>query len=99
MIQLTKEECLAFIHNECSKGWNAWKIASFQAQQDRLCFDFSTFHKAIEVCLQRPVYTHEFINQERICDELFKDKKSPTWEEMMSWIPDDKREKVFDQPF
>ena len=68
------------------------EIAEFQMEQDRLCVPFDVFHKAIEDALGRPVYTHEFgLNRDGLRKELNGEKESPTLEEIINLIPENKR--------
>lgn len=46
MIQLTREQAIAFCENKCYDGMTSRQIAEFQMEQDRLCVPFDVFHKA-----------------------------------------------------
>jgi len=53
---------------------------------------FNVFHEAVEKTLNRPVYTHELgLNQKGIIQELFNNKKPPTFEEILNLIPKEKQ--------
>ena len=66
--------------------------AVFQMFEKLLCMPFSVFHEAIEKALDRPVFTHEFgLNHEGLKRELLGDSPTPTMEEIMALIPEDKR--------
>lgn len=52
---------------------------------------FDIFHEAIEKTLGRPVFTHEFgLNREGLKKELFGEKESPTLEDVINLIPEEK---------
>lgn len=92
MKQLTKKQAIAFCENKLYEGMTSRQIAEFQMEQDRLCVPFDVFHKAIEETLGRPVYTHEFgLNRDGLRKELHGEKETPTLEEIINLIPNDKR--------
>lgn len=92
MKQLTREQVIAFCENKCYEGMTSRQIAEFQIEQDRLCVPFGVFHKAIEEALGRPVYIYEFeLNRDGLRKELRGEKESPTLEEIINLIPEDKR--------
>lgn len=91
MKQLTKEQAIAFGENKLYEGMTSRQIAEFQLMQDRLCMPFEIFHKAISEALDRPVYTHEFANQDALIKEFYGEKEPPTLEEIINLIPEDKR--------
>lgn len=91
---ITKDQAIAL----ADSGW--WKdrtdedLVSFQLFEDRLCMPFSEFHRAVEKCLSRPVWTHEFAGkagQQRLQKEFLKEKPAPTFEEICNLIPEEKR--------
>lgn len=91
MEQLTKEQAKAFADNELYKGWSYRQIAEFQLAQDRLCMPFEVFHEAMEKTLGRPVFTHEFAIADNLRKELYGEKEPPTFDEVLSLIPKEKR--------
>jgi len=91
MKQLTKEQAIAFAENKLYEGMTARQIAEFQLSQDLLCMPFEVFHKAMEEALGRPVFTHEFAFADSLRKELFGTKPSPTFEEIINLIPEEKR--------
>ncbi len=95
MKQLTKEEAIAFCDNEGWKGWTSRQIAEFQLEQDRLCIPMDVFCKAIQETLGRPVFTHEFAFRDRLKAELHGEAQPPTFEEIVSLIPEEKRIIIF----
>ena len=91
MKQLTKEQAIKFGENKCYENMSYRQIAEFQIEQDRLCMPFEMFHEAIEKTLGRPVFTHEFaLNRNRLKKELYGEKESPTFEDVISLIPKEK---------
>lgn len=92
MKQLTKEQAIAFYESKVYESWSARQIAELQIEQDPLCVPFDLFHKSVEECLKRPVYTHEFgLNREGLRKELYGEKEPPTFEEIVNLIPKDKQ--------
>jgi hypothetical protein len=89
---MTKEQAIQL----AKSGW--WKdrapedIVAFQLFEELLCMDFSDFHAAVEKCLGRPVWTHEFgPGVEQLRAEFMKERPAPTFEEIMNLIPAEKR--------
>jgi len=91
MKQLTTEEAIALHDSGEWKTWSALQKASFQIVQNKLCMPFSDFHQAVEVVLERPVWTHEFgLNREGITKEIAGLSDAPTMDEIMALIPAEK---------
>ena len=91
MKQLTKEQAIAFCENKCYEEMNYRQRAEFQIEQELLCMPFNVFQEAIEKCLGRPVYTHEFgFNIDGLRKELYGEKEPPTFEEICALIPKEK---------
>lgn len=95
MRQLTKQEAIAFYNNKGWEGWTSRQIAEFQMEQDLLCVPIGVFHKAIQEALGRPVFTHEFAFRDRLSAELYGEAPHPTFEEIVSLIPKEKRILIF----
>jgi len=74
--ELTREEAIDFFNGGEWKEWDDDKIVEFQLFQDKLCVEFSRFHKAIEKVLCRPVFTHEFAFDDHLKKEYLKMKES-----------------------
>lgn len=91
MKQLTEEQAIELAKTGWWRTKVARDIALFQMQQDRLCMDFSAFHKAVEEALNRPVYTHEFAFKDRLWLELIRENSAPTFEDIINLIPKEKR--------
>lgn len=91
MEQLTEEQAISFYENKVYENMSYRQIAEFQIEQDRLCMPFEMFHEAIEKTLGRPVFTHEFaLNRNGLKKELYGEKESPTFEDVISLIPKEK---------
>ena len=89
---MTKEEAIALAKTNFWESLTPEEIAKFQMFEEKLCMPFSVFHKAMEEALGRPVWTHEFgLNKDGLRHELLGDTPSPTTEEIMDLIPEDKR--------
>lgn len=82
--QLTKEEALALYESNVWREWSPLKLAVAQITQNRLFCDFSSFHEAVEKSLNRPVFTHEFVNKDSLLQELLGEKNSPTQTEIIT---------------
>lgn len=89
---MTKEEALALAATDWWKTKTPEEIVRFQLFEEKLCMNFSEFHKAIEQALGRPVYTHEFgLNRKGLQEEFLHDKPAPTIQEIIEMIPEAKR--------
>lgn len=95
MKQLTRQEAIAFFDSKAWEGWTSRQIAEFQLEQDRLCIPMEVFQKAMQEVLGRPVFTHEFAFRDRLLAELYGDAPHPTFEEIVSLIPEEKRIIIF----
>jgi len=78
MKQLTKDEAIDFAARESWRTLTDEQIVHFQMEQDKLCIPFSRFHEAMEKCLGRPVWTHEFADRKALHDELKGKVKKPS---------------------
>ena len=67
------------------------EIVSHQLFVAELCMPFDEFHKAVEIVLDRPVWTHEFAFADKLASEYLGKKQPPTMEEIVNLIPDCKR--------
>ncbi len=93
MEQFTKEEAIAIADSGVWKDLDNEEIVKLQLFQDRLCMDFSRFHGAMEKVLDRPIFTHEFtsFNHNNLIEEYLGEKDSPSFEDVVSLIPEEKR--------
>ena len=89
---MTKEQAIALGESKFWEGMTHRQIAEFQMCEKKLCMPFSVFHEAVEKTLGRPVFTHEFgLNYQGLKDELFNGKATPTLEDIINLIPEEKR--------
>jgi len=91
MKQLTKEQAIKMYESGIHNDMTSEEIVKFQLFQDRLCVPFGSFHKAMEDVLERPVWTHEFAWKEELIKEYLGEKPTPTFEEIVNLIPEEKR--------
>ena len=91
MQQLTEQQAIAIYESGEWENWDHEQIVRFQLFQDRLCMPFQRFHEAITKVLGRAVYTHEFAFKQKLIDEYFGISTSPTFQEIMELIPEEKR--------
>lgn len=71
-----------------SGEWTHTELALMQLNQRRLVMDFSAFHQSVEKMLDRPVWTHEFINPDAMLNE-YETKIKPTIQEIMDPLDPD----------
>lgn len=90
MTQFTYEEALAYYNSGQWKNLTAQEITSMGLYQDRLCMPFDVILDAASNALNRPVYTHEFLNPQRLKDELAGVVGEPTLQEIIDLIPNEK---------
>ncbi len=74
---MTTAEAITKAKSGWWKGATACEIVRFQLFEEKLCMDFPDFHTAVEKCLMRLVYTHEFAAPEHLIQE-FNDKHPET---------------------
>ena len=91
MEQLTEKEAIQFHNSKLWEDMSAHEKVSLQLFQELLCMPFDVFHEAIEECLGRPVFTHEFAYIEMLRQEFLGEKESPTLEGIINLIPEEKR--------
>lgn len=89
---MTEKQAIELYKSNFWKEMTQKDIAVFQMNEDRLCMPFDVFHKAMEKTLGRPVWTHEFgLNREGLKKELMGESPSPSQEDIINMIPEDKR--------
>ena len=87
-----KEKAVQLYNSGWWEGKSHKEIAEFQLFTVELAVPFAVFHEAIEKCLDRPVFTHEFgLNFDGIMAEFLGEKLAPTLEEIIDLIPAEKR--------
>ena len=92
---MTPEQAIALAETGWWKDRTPEDIVSFQLfiPDGLLCMDFGDFQRAVEKCLGRPVYSHEFgtVGWKRLQAEFLKEKQAPTFQEILDLIPPEKR--------
>ena len=67
MRQLSKEQAVSLSKKNLQEKLTKKEIFFLQINQPRLLFEnFGIFHEAVEEVLGRPVYTHEFVNPDKL---------------------------------
>lgn len=75
--RLTEDEAIALSKTGWWKDRTAEEIMRFQMAEERLAMPFGEFHEAVEEALGRPVWTHEFVDPDRLMAELDGDEPTP----------------------
>jgi hypothetical protein len=96
MKQLSEKEAIKMADLDITKGWSSKDIVRGQLYQDRLFMPFERFQAAIETVLDRGVWSHEFAYPDNLRREYEGDKPSPSFQEILNLIPEDKRIIIFD---
>ena len=73
---LTREQAIEKFNSKWWVGKTAREICDIQMYENLLCVEWSVFHKAVEECLGRPVWTHEFADKEGLVAE-YEGKRPP----------------------
>lgn len=90
-LSIGKEKAIQLYETEWWKEKSYHEIAEFQLFTKELSCPFDVFHEAVEKSLGRPVFTHEFgLNYDGICREFLGEKESPTMNEILHMIPQEK---------
>jgi hypothetical protein len=87
MTELTEAQAKALAESKFWEPMSHRERAEFQLFTRRLCMPFSVFHEAMEKSLGRPVWTHEFADQESLQQELMGHRPPPSFDEIMNMIP------------
>jgi len=89
---MTRYEAIKLYESKFWESLSLQKRAIFQMFEDRLCMPFDIFHEAVEKTLGRPVFTHEFgFNRDGLKKELLGEAPTPSFEDIINLIPEDKR--------
>lgn len=88
---MTKEEAIQMAESKWWIGLPEKQVAAFQLNEEKLCMDFSEFHRCVEVALGRSVWTHEFAQPKLLITELNGDAPAPTFTDILNQIPPEKR--------
>lgn len=94
---MTEHEAIELAKSGWWKNKSSEAIVKFQLFEEKLCMDFADFHKAMEDCLKRPVFTHEFgLNPDGLREEFLGEKSKPTLGEIINLIPEFKMKQIID---
>jgi hypothetical protein len=89
---MTKEQAIKLYESKFWESMNYHERAQFQLFEPLLCMPFGVFHEAVEKCLNRPVFTHEFgLNIKGLQKEFLGENPKPSFEDIVNLIPEDKR--------
>ncbi len=89
---MTSDEAIELYDTKWWESKSAYEIVKFQLYEPLLCMPFGKFHQALEEALDRPVWTHELaLNYEGIKAEFEGLKPSPSMNEIINLIPEEKR--------
>lgn len=91
MNSIGKEAAIALSKTNWWERRTPREIVEFQMFTNELSMPFDKFHEATEKALDRPVWTHEFADIERLQQEFLGDKPPPSMEDIINMIPEDKR--------
>ena len=94
---MTEKQALALFESQWWVGKCEEDIVGFQLFEGRLCMPFSEYHHAVEHCLKRPVFIHEFAWVSSLQKEFLKEKPAPTFQQICDLIPEDKRFILFSE--
>lgn len=95
MEKITKEQAIKLAESKFYEMLTSDEIVKFQLFEPKLCMPFNVFHEAIEKVLDRPVYTHEFAFIDELKKEYLKEIPTPTLEQIINLIPEEKRLIIF----
>ena len=88
MKQLTKKQAIAFYESGQWKDLDDEEIIKLQLFQRKLCIPFSIFHQACGRVFDRPIWSHEFADCQKLQEEWLGLRPDPTWEEIIAPIRD-----------
>ena len=79
MYSIGKDKAIRLAETKWWKEKTPKEICDIQLFTKELCMDFSDFHAAMETCLSRPIFTHEFgLNLKGIVDDYIKKYTMPS---------------------
>ncbi len=71
-LNLSKQKAISLYESKEWEKWSNLEIVAKQLYTEKLFLPFEIFHEAIEIVLNRPVYTHEFAQPESLKKEFEK---------------------------
>ncbi len=91
MVSIGRDKAIALAESGWWKTASAKEIVDVQLFTQELCMDFGDFQGAMQECLGRPVFIHEFgLNYDGLVAEYLGERTAPTFAEIISLIPADK---------
>lgn len=90
MDQLTKEQAIELAKTEWWKDVNFASVAAFQVTQNKLCCPIDVYKESLVKTLNREVFTHELSQPEKLIAEMNKEKKAPSFAEIVAMMPQGK---------
>lgn len=95
-----KNRAIALAETHWWEQCTSQQIVEFQLFVAELCMPFDKFQEAVEKCLGRPVWTHEFaLNYDGLVAEFLGERKAPTMDQIIELIPTEKRLVLISKPF
>ena len=88
---ITEEQAIELYDSKFWEELTNEQIVQFQLYVDLLCMPFGVFQLAVEKCLGRSVWTHEFAFPNNLRAEFEKKVPKPSFEDIVNLIPEDKR--------
>lgn len=87
-----KEAAIELFNSNWWENKTSKEIVELQLFTNELCCPFDVFHAAVEECLDRPVWTHEFgFNYDGLIKEFLCEQEPPSMQEIIEMIPEEKR--------
>jgi hypothetical protein len=81
------EAAIKMAESEWWIGRTAREICVVQLFIEELCCPFEVFHKALGEALNRPVFTHELMNWDRLVAEFLGECPAPTLQQIIATFP------------
>ena len=90
-VSIGEEKAIKLYEEKWWEGKTDQEIVTFQLFTVELAMPFDLFHRSVEECLGRPVFTHQFAFAQGIMKEFLGEKEAPTFEEIVNLLPSDKK--------
>jgi hypothetical protein len=90
---LTTDQAIRMAQSSWWVGMSPRDVAMFQLHERRICMPISKLIDCLQEALGRPVWHHELCSDSigGLRAELRGDRRAPTFHEIVSLIPEDKR--------
>jgi len=76
---MTKDQAITLAKTGWWKKCSSEEITAFQLYEPLLCMNFGDFHRAVERALDRPVWTHEFVDLKSLQSEFEENSPKATF--------------------